>query len=374
MYLVKIRVVLLILVFCINQYSTVYVLNSNSDYLRVYKVLSICTDVDDLLYTYKLVEYLKETGFKIELKIVFLNRFSTDAYRHFNMLSNIWFMREFDEIWIFDYSIEYSISPLSYSELNTIERAVSEGRVIVAGLNTYLNHRNELLNSLFGVVYIDTGERNVDRIEFLNKTFLYNSTQTRYLILESTTSKSVGYLKPINHSAVFINKYNKGVAVLLAFNPIEQAVRYGNLDMFKIVRDVITYSTKYLGERENPPLVERIHYTLFYSINVYNILLAVFLFLTTLWITCYIGLLPYDFIKIVVKPLVATGVTGRGSYLDYLNIINNNPGITIYELASRLEKHVGRVKYSLAILEIKGIVESSRDSKTGRLVFRLKSI
>lgn len=338
------------------------------------KILSICIDVEDIFYTHKLINYIREYGYLVDFEIIFLNKFSSEADLHLRKLRDKWFLRRFDQIWIFDFNNEYSITSLSYTELCVIERVVSEGRVLIIGSKTYLDNYCEFLNKILSVEYVDVENSGVYSIKYMNKTYSYNSTQTSYLILRNIDGFVKGFFEPLNQPAIVFNKYGRGVSVTLAFNPVEQAVRYNNLDMYRIAREIVIDSMNYLGERRGPPLSEEIYYTLFQSINLYNTLFFIFLAIVLLETTSLLGILPYRFVKIFLKPLVLTKIIRIRSYSEFIDTIIQNPGITIFELSNRLKVPVRRVKVVLAILESRRIIESSIDNDSGRTVFRIRKI
>ncbi|MEM1675197.1 MAG: hypothetical protein QXX35_02570 [Desulfurococcaceae archaeon] len=339
---------------------------------RSLKILSICSDVDDLVFTHKLIKYLNELNYSIEFEILFLSKFSSDVYKHLNLLRDIWFLRKFDQIWIFDFNPKYSVIRLDYSEIKVIERAVIEGSVLIVGANTIVDNYSDYINKLTGVEYFKIESNGVRRILYMNKTYLYNSSQSKYLVLKNTTGSILGFFEPSGEQAIVLNKHGNGIVVVLAFNPVEQAVRYNNLDMYRLVLNIVIDSMNYTSGEKIIPLFDKIYYTLFMSINVYNIILYSALIYIVLEIISYSGLLPYKLVKLFIKPLVYAKLIRRNNYSDVVNVISNNPDITLDELARLLKKPIRVVKRDLAVLECRRIVSSYRDESGRKTIFRIK--
>ncbi len=358
-------VVLLILIFSVYLNCFTSPAISSNNHNRVIRILSVCSDLEDVVFTYNLVEELEHRGYDIDVEILYLSKNYPGASDERKLLSDIWYLRKFDQIWLLDLNVLMIIDgSLKPSELDNILKACREGRLVVIGMNTYVQNYSPSFDKLLGIRLLNAygSLKETYYIRGLGYNLEYNASACGIAFVENVSSKVLAVFEPSGKPAITIKKYGNGIAAFLAFNPVKQAIEYNSTSYYSLLAEAITESMSMVGPRIFPP---------FYEYYVHRIserfplivltILSVSIVFAFLEILAYLGLLPYSMILIFIAPgvlLLKKRIRSSRRFEDIYLVIRDNPGISIDELSVLTGISRRRLKYYLAVLENAGMVRS----------------
>ena len=340
-------------------------------------VLSVCTSVNDVVFTRLLEEKLNEIA-EVKVLVLYIAKDYSEGGVERSKLSDIWFLRSFHQVWIFNLlPVRSSGGRLSYGEISTLRRYVEEGHVLVAGYNTFVRSWSEELEELFGarMVRLAYSRNYTGHLDVVYGDSKCGYNDTLGAVMLNTTSASVLASFVEGHPAIVKNRCGDGVAVLVALNPVEEAVMGGNEEVYSL----LAYALR--GELENPPSPRPppLHEVFLYNVrrttaNIFaSIAIVVGAFAFTLWLA-YEGLLPYSLTLLLIAPgaaLTKKSVMSSERYWELLLVLARNPGITIRELSRISNVGERKLRYMLAVLEGAGAVSSIKLGERSR-IFAIK--
>lgn len=356
---INVIALMLILLLFINSSMTT-VLSDNT-----IKVLSICTNVEDVLFTNNLVSYLEEQGLDIAIRILYLGGELGETLNERSLLNNMQFLRSFDEIWLFDVNTINGLrEKLRLEEIINIAKVVYEGRIVVIGMNTYIQNYVPILDNLLGIRLLRyytplTGEWT---IKGLGIEVNYDAIKYSIIEVQPITCSILAFFYPKKAPAITINIYGKGVAVFLAFNPVKQAIEHTSHEVYEIVGKAIINSMDYLVKKAEPPLHEKLIRTTLQAL----VPIAIAVTVTTslfgvLGLQAYMGLLPYSLTSVIVMPgamITKKSILRNRKYFKIYKVIRSNPGITTRKLSQIVNIPPSKLKYYLSALEGAGFIKS----------------
>ena len=191
---------------------------------KVVKILSICSDLDDVSFTHVIENMLRQKYPFVEVKIYYLNKGYDKASEYRSRLSDVWFLRGFDQIWIFDFNPFWAYGDrLSDKEIYVLSKVVSEGRVLVIGYSTFISSWSNSFESFLGVKLLNYSTADtVLEFSYGNKVYKYNSSFGLFLIDvgEDVTLASFSNGWP----AIVEREYGYGRVYVFTFNPVKWAL------------------------------------------------------------------------------------------------------------------------------------------------------
>ena len=201
------------------------------DQPRKFKILSVCADLEDVVFTHLLEKYLQNNSVNLEVEILYIGSDYGGSEAERAKLLDIWFLRKYDQIWIFDLNTIWSTGGrLKKDELNILEKYVSEGHVLVLGYNTFILSWSSKLEKLMGVKVTNfiSGENYSGSYDIFygSRVYKYNESYgVAFLYLQQ--AKVIAEFRSGDPAAT-ISYHGNGLVVVLAFNPVREAIEDKN--------------------------------------------------------------------------------------------------------------------------------------------------
>ena len=342
---------------------------------KVVKILSICSDLDDVSFTHAIENILRQKYPFVEVKICYLNKGYDKASEYRSRLSDVWFLRDFDQIWIFDFNPFWAYgNRLSDKEIYVLSKVVSEGRVLVIGYSTFISSWSNSFESFLGVKLLNYSTADtVLEFSYGNKVYKYNSSFGIFLIDvgedETLASFSNGW------PAIVERDYGYGRVYVFTFNPVKWALDGRNLMAYNVVSEVLEASIENPPKTVPPPMFEYfVHRVKLLLTNiVVSFLLVILMFSSVIALARY-GFLPYALTVYMFRPgayLTKRGLLKREEFRIVLDYIIMHPGCNLRELSVATGFSKRELKYFLAILEGVDFITSIK-LKDLDLIFCLK--
>jgi len=311
------------------------------------RVLVVCSDVGDVMFANALGSH------NLSVDVLYLGKDLPDDR---SKLSNILYLVKYDEIWIPDFNSELADGGrLNIDEIDALEEYVKLGGVLVLGLNTYVQSWSRAFEKMTGTrpVRVETGE-GIWNVTYGGNVYNYDARYGAIVVNPYRARVIANFSTGL--PAVTVSRYGRGVGVVIAFNPVGALLE--NPDMVSLYRAL---GRDALNLRASKPEIPPWRAALIRAeMALHNPLTLCVIAFLLLQLLAYLGFLPMGVTVILALPLApfSRKLLGRKLYRGIVELVDSSGGITMGELAERLNVKKRKLKFPLAVLLIGGVLNT----------------